>query len=257
MAYEPRSAASHGANMEVDSSSESLSGMYSETHEYTPSTAAAEWGSRHRTRPLRVCRLSALRVDQPDRTPKMSEGQYGVSVASWNVDAETSRAVDYLLVQNSFVTMFHGLTLLESTVAWLRAHGYDVIEFDSHTWEIDANMYDDVATRLDFPNHFGRNVSALNDCLSDVACHEYGCRPDATGLVLVMRGFDTFAAADPGTAQALLDIVADQARRAILVGHRLMCLLQSNDPQLRFADVGGTPVVWNSPEWLNAVRERG
>jgi RNAse (barnase) inhibitor barstar len=82
--------------------------------------------------------------------------------------------------------------------------------------------------RLHFPGHFGPNLDALNDCMRDVASHEYGWHADATGLVIVLRAFDSFATLDRRTAHTLLGIVADQARCAI--GNRIICLVQSNDP---------------------------
>jgi hypothetical protein len=61
---------------------------------------------------------------------------------------------------------------------------------------------------------------------------------------------------DRRTAQILLDIFADQARRAILIGNRIICLVQSKDPQLSFEPVGAMPVMWNDAEWLNSKRSR-
>ena len=89
---------------------------------------------------------------------------------------------------------------------------YEVVEFDAGSWSSDADMYDDVALALDFPDYFGRNLDALNDCMRDVASGDYGWRADATGLVIVLRTFDAFAAVDRTTAQIMLDIFADQAR---------------------------------------------
>ena len=43
------------------------------------------------------------------------------------------------------------------------------------------------------------------------------------------------------------DIVACQARSAILTGNRIMCLVQSNDPRLSFEPVGATPVEAGGP----------
>jgi Barstar (barnase inhibitor) len=117
-----------------------------------------------------------------------------------------------------------------------------------------AEMFDDVAARLDFPDYFGRNLDALNDCMRDVASRAYGWRADATGLVIVLRGFDAFTSVDRRIAQILLDIFADQARCAILIGNRIMCLVQSNDPRLSFDPVGAMPAMWNDAEWLNSKR---
>ncbi len=162
--------------------------------------------------------------------------------------------MDFRLVQNTFVTMYWRSSLLGETVGWLRSHGYEVAEFDAGAWTSAAGMFDDVAERLQFPGYFGRNLDALNDCMRDVASHEYGWAAAATGLVIVLSAFDAFAAVDRRTAQVLLSIIADQARSAILVGNRLICLVQSNDPQLSFEPVGAMPVLWNDAELVNSSR---
>jgi hypothetical protein len=180
--------------------------------------------------------------------------RYFVGVASWDADARTTHPVDFRLVHNTFVTMFWRSSLLGETVGWLRSHGYEVAEFDAGSWASVGDMLDDLAERLQFPGYFGRNLDALNDCMRDVASHEYGWAADATGLVIVLSAFDTFATVDRTTAQIMLSIVADQARSAILVGNRLICLVQSNDPQLSFEPVGAMPVLWNDAELLNSSR---
>jgi hypothetical protein len=52
----------------------------------------------------------------------------------------------------------------------------------------------------------------------------------------------------------MLDIFAEQARSATLIGNRMLCLMQLNDPRLSFEPVGATPVLWNDAEWLNSKR---
>jgi len=115
-------------------------------------------------------------------------------------------------------------------------------------------MHRALAAALGFPDYYGNNLEALNDCLGDVAAGEYGAPSDATGLVLVLMGFDTFAASHRSSAQALLDIFAGQARNAALFGHRMFCLVQSGDPKLTFEPVGAMSVEWNDAEWLDAKR---
>ena len=167
---------------------------------------------------------------------------------------ETTHPVDFRLVHDTFVTMFWRASLLDETVDWLQAHAYDVVEFDAGTWAATADMFTDVAAGLDFPDYFGRNLDALNDCMRDVASGYYGWHADATGLVIVLRAFDAFASVDRRTAQIVLDIFADQARSAILIDNRIICLLQSNDPQLTFEPVGATPVLWNDAESADSKR---
>ena len=175
-------------------------------------------------------------------------------MAAWESDAETTHPVDFRLVHNAFVTLFWRSALLDRTIEWLRTHSYDVVEFQAGSWASAADMFDDVAGGLGFPDYFGRNLDALNDCMRDVASHSYGWHADATGLVIVLRSFDAFARVDRNIAQGMLDIFADQARCAMLIGNRIICLVQSNDPQLSFEPVGAMPVMWNDAEWLNAKR---
>ncbi|MEW2581809.1 hypothetical protein [Streptomyces virginiae] len=67
--------------------------------------------------------------------------------------------------------------------------------------------------------------------------------------------YDRFTAACPRAAQVILDIIADRARRAAVLQRRLICLVHSNDPDIRFDPVGAMPVMWNSDEWLDANRQ--
>ncbi len=48
-------------------------------------------------------------------------------------------------------------------------------------------------TAVHFASHFGKNLAALNDCMSDVAEAEYGWDATETGLVLILSGFARFA----------------------------------------------------------------
>jgi hypothetical protein len=108
---------------------------------------------------------------------------------------------------------------------------------------------------LDFPDYYGQNLDAFNDCMRDVVDQRYGWLPDAAGLVLVFMGYDGFATRRPGPAHAVLDIMAVRSRSALLVGRRLLTLVQTDDPKLRFEPVGALPVAWNDAEWLDADRQ--
>ncbi|MFH8735357.1 MULTISPECIES: barstar family protein [unclassified Streptomyces] len=107
---------------------------------------------------------------------------------------------------------------------------------------------------MSFPDYYGQNLDALNDCLRDVESYEYGTTRDATGLVIVFTSYGRFARAEPRTAQIVLDILADRARSAALFGHRIMCLVHSNDPDISFEPVGAMPVQWNDAERLDSSR---
>jgi hypothetical protein len=166
-------------------------------------------------------------------------------------------ALDFQLVADSFVRLFWRPAVLAEVVQWLGEHGYQLVTVDTAGWTAEADMHRDLAAALGFPDHYGGNLDALDDCLRDVAEHAAGSPSTADGLVLVVVNYDSFAAARPRVAHALLDVFAARARTAALTGHRMCCLVQSNDPDLRFAAVGATPVLWNDAERLDADRGAG
>jgi len=54
-------------------------------------------------------------------------------------------------------------------------------------------------------------------------------------------------------AHGLLDVFANSSRRALVAGEHLICLVQTGDPRFSLPQVGGTPLIWNEAEWLNAA----
>ena len=153
-------------------------------------------------------------------------------------------ADDFHLLKNGPATLYHRQEVLDDTVATLAGLGYLVHRFDARAWVTRADFAAAVKDELDFPGYFGGNLDAFDDCLRDVAAFEYGADRDSAGTVLVFTGYDTFTARDPRAAQSILDIIAGNARLGLLYGHRMICLVQSDDPDLRFAPVGATPVEW-------------
>jgi hypothetical protein len=66
----------------------------------------------------------------------------------------------------------------------------------------------------------------------------------ATGFALVLTGFDVFANRRFDDAQELLDVVAGHAWPAALLGRRLICLVQSDDPALNLHNIGMWTAHW-------------
>ncbi|MFD2688600.1 hypothetical protein ACFS5L_27710 [Streptomyces phyllanthi] len=66
--------------------------------------------------------------------------------------------------------------------------------------------------------------------------------------------YDRFAAACPKAAQAVLDITADEARRAAVLQRRFFALAHSNNPDIRFETRRSQPIMWNSDEWADSNR---
>ncbi len=164
-------------------------------------------------------------------------------MAIWDPADELNHPMDFLLVQNGFINLFHQQAIFDETMSWLRNHRYKVVQVDAAAWQSQGDLHQDLARALDFPDYYGSNLAALNDCLSDVAVQTYGWTATDTGPVLVIDGYETFESKDASSAHHLLDIFARQATYAALFGHRVMCLVRTGDPELEIPPVGGLPVA--------------
>lgn len=173
-------------------------------------------------------------------------------MATWDPADELNHPLDFLLIQSGFISLFCQREILDETILWLRKCSYKVVKVDSASWRSLADLHRDIAQVLDFPDYYGSNLDALNDCLGDVAVQSYGWSAADTGLILVIDGYEAFARRDAKTAHLLLDIFAKQASYAALFGHRMMCLVRTADLALQIPQVGGVPVSWNHREFLSA-----
>ena len=173
---------------------------------------------------------------------------------SFDNTPETWERPDWPLLQNGFVTLFWKDSLFAQTKAELDALGYQVIELDAGQWATTEEALNALGEALNFPDYYGQNVNALVDCLRDVATQDYGSDPDAAGTVIALDRYATFAKDHAQLAWTLLDILADTGRQALLIGHRFLVVVRSEDPDIEFASVGGTPVTWNRREFQRSHR---
>lgn len=135
--------------------------------------------------------------------------------------------VDHRFARDPRLTAFRRAAALARAIEQLRGRGYDVRETDAGRWADEQGMHRDLAALLDFPDYYGRNLDALNDCMGEVATGAYGVRVGATGLGLVLWHFDAFAVGHRRAASQLLDIVTAGAAEAARHDRQLLCLVQS------------------------------
>ncbi len=156
--------------------------------------------------------------------------------------------LDYRLLRDHPVTLYHRQDVLDNDLRWFEEHGYKSHRFEASGWSTLDNFHLEVRAALGFPDYYGRNLDAFNDCLRDLAISASG------GTILVFVTFDKFAAAFPEQAWVILDIIAQRSRRTLLHGRRLLALVQSDDPRIELRPVGATVVGWNPREWLKKDR---
>ena len=167
------------------------------------------------------------------------------SFADQDID---QHALDWEILRDGGICLYRRPELLAKDLDWLRSRQYEVKDFPSGSWHSELSMHDELSSVLGFPAYYGRNLDALNECMSeDLAV------PDVGGLALCLRRFDQFASRFT-SAHAVLNIFANASRAQLLRGRRLLVLLQSDDPRASFTGLGGISAQWNRHEWLFSNR---
>lgn len=117
-------------------------------------------------------------------------------------------------------------------------------------------MHKSLKAQLSFPNYYGKNLKALDECmLDDLVVSGSG------GLALVLNHYDSFLKAvldraldERSSAEEVLSIFAKAMRRHMHFGRRLLILVQSDDPKIQFGRLAGIAASWNHQGWLNKNR---
>ena len=164
--------------------------------------------------------------------------------------------LDYVAVRDGGVLLYRKLNYIEEDIQWLRERNYRIYEFDCAAWTSEMALHENLRSALSFPDYYGNNLNALDECMSDDLVV-----PDPGGLVLVLNHYDRIfkpasglASEGRGTAEVVLSIFADAVRYHMLFGRRLLILVQSDDPKIDFGRLRGVAARWNRREWLNSSR---
>lgn len=183
-------------------------------------------------------------------------------MAVFEVDEVHDEQLDWIILRDGGVCLYWRQEILTDSVNWLKSNGYKIIPFDAVDWqsasesESERRMHESFKAQLSFPDYYGNNLDALDECMLDDLVV-----PDSGGLALVLNHYDRFyepvhnqSSDERSTADVVLSIFATAVRYHMLFGRRLLILVQSDDPNIRFGRLGGAAAWWNHREWLNKNR---
>ncbi|MFL5740222.1 MAG: barstar family protein [Flavisolibacter sp.] len=165
-------------------------------------------------------------------------------MAIFRNNPDESQRLDWRILQNGWTNLYWQKSVLEKDLEWFKNEQFKIVDFDCKQWMNATIIHKALAKQLDFPDYYGENFNALNDCLSDLQVSE-------SGIVIVFRYFQFV---DKEIAHALLDIFAMNSRLHILFGKKLLTLVQVDEPNYQIKPVGCCPVLWNGAEWENSKR---
>src|SRR6266542_3526535 len=117
---------------------------------------------------------------------------------------ETTRMGDagFELLRLSPLTRFADPMMMAEEVHALEADGYRCVRLDCSAWAGEPDFHIAVAAALSFPDYYGHNLDAFNDCIKSLKV--VGHR----GLVLVFTHWEGFARVAGDRAWHVLDIIA-------------------------------------------------
>lgn len=155
---------------------------------------------------------------------------------------------DIEILRDGPICKYYKNSILDNDVNWFIENRFDVYDVNVKKWNKN-NLHKELKTNLNFPDYYGENLNAFSDCLGDMM------NPRYKGVVIVLRGIDEFLNNSKESAEAILDIIAEESRAWLLEDQKLIALVQSNNPHLELPRLGGISPNWNSAEWFNSERE--
>ena len=151
-----------------------------------------------------------------------------------------SGRLDWAVLQNGWSSLYCRLDILERDLTWFRNARFKIIEINCSDWDNPSTIHKCLKKELSFPDYYGNNLDAMNDCLSDLEI-------SGEGLIVVLKRFDLV---DKEIGQKIVGIFANNSRRHILFGRKLILLIQVSSRNFSLLEVGGTPVFWNGSEFF-------
>src|SRR6185369_11944071 len=89
-------------------------------------------------------------------------------MAAFSTDPGEWQRLDLSLFQNSPVALYFRPEVLDEDIERLRGEGYRIDEFNCANWHTESDFHADVAGRLAFPDYYGCNLDAFDDCIEDI-----------------------------------------------------------------------------------------
>lgn len=165
-------------------------------------------------------------------------------MAVFTKEDRDNERLDWELMIESSIKIYYSEAYLNKDLQWLRVHGYHIVDRDFAVLRTYPAVLQSMGQEFGFPGYFsGSNLDVFYDFV-----REHLHVPYEGGLVIVMRHYDLLVASKPRQALAILDILDCYSRDCMRYGHRLITLIQSDDPNLRFDEVGAQDIMWSLSE---------
>lgn len=146
------------------------------------------------------------------------------------------------------IALYCNKQVLENDISKLVSEQFDIRRLHAANWSSSASFHEEIQKTLEFAAHYGKNLNALRDCLSDLNIADNG------GMSIVLTDFDDFFADDPDFAVGILDAFANASRLLQIFGKTLLVMVHTKNPDINFGSLGTITAWWNRQEFARHKR---
>jgi hypothetical protein len=138
------------------------------------------------------------------------------------------------------VGIIYDRAVLGAAMSDLRAKAYRVAAVDCRRWSNPLTAGQELGTAVGMPESLPRTIPVVGSYLQELARADNPFGDMRLRMAVVLGVFDDFLARHRADALVLLDELGQASRMAQLFQHRILVLVQSDDPAL---DVVAVPTV--------------
>ncbi|WP_394775306.1 barstar family protein [Flavobacterium sp.] len=142
--------------------------------------------------------------------------------------------LDYEIISRGFLKPYSDDEALKEDTYWLKSEDYKVIEFNCLDLSDKEIMHNTLHAQFDFPNYYGHNWDALQECLNEIEITD-------NGLVVVFNSLDKI---NNKIAYNLIDIFVSSAQRHRIFSEILLILIKVENRNFTLNPFGASNFFW-------------